>query len=95
MDETKSSSDTKLQQLYDHDLLCVYAFISPGAFTVLGWACVGKPNFQSKSGKIGWVPTSFLQPVSKLDESCIDHSVEYARFVQGIVGMRCVWLCSV
>jgi len=45
-----------------------------------GWACVGRPDFKSKSGKIGWIPASFLQPVSALDESCIDHSVDYAHF---------------
>ena len=46
----------------------------------IGWACVGRPDFKSKSGKIGWIPASFLQPVSALDESCIDHSVDYAHF---------------
>ena len=45
-----------------------------------GWACVGRPDFKSKSGMIGWVPSSFLQPVSAMDESCIDHSVDYAQF---------------
>ena len=46
-----------------------------------GWACVGpRPDFKSKSVKIGWIPASFLQPVSALDESCIDHSVDYAHF---------------
>jgi hypothetical protein len=43
-----------------------------------GWVCVGKPDFQSKQGKIGWVPRDFLEELNMLDESCIDRSLDYA-----------------
>ena len=59
--------------------------------------CVGKPDFDTKKGKIGWVPKDFLEDSSVLNESCIDHSVDYAVFLpqnMGKCSSGCATVCA-